>query len=1171
MRFADLRLIKYGHFDSCNLTFPSGEPDFHIIFGPNEAGKTTTLSAVRDLLFGFGRKTEQAYRFDRNLLRVGAHIECGAHDLVVRRKKGDVRTLLDDTETPLADTTLMPLLCGYDAESFERMFSLDHARLRQGGSEIIEGKGEVGQAIFSAGSGLRGIAKLCEDLETEAKNIWAKTAAQGRLYYVAQRAHEDAKVRLRQAQTKPSQWDTARKEYARASDAVAAAQDDFDSAFKDHGAVERKRRLLLPVAQLQAKRRALSPMGDVPVLPADAEQTCTSSMAEIATSKVHKKLAGEAISKAEQQLSELQVPDDLVSCADEVEAMRESKVSVADYIGDLPKRRASRDTDLARLEALQSELGWPKENASATRHRIPARTSSAELSKLIESRAGLEEREAAAQRSFDHNEDELNRLTRERNALGDAIDVAAHIAEVRRLRGMGDLDLQASQAVVAEEQLADEVEKATARLAPWQGSAHELGALAIPSEEEVSTYAGEIAGVEREVLDENRAWRDARQREEFAKLAERQALEAGDPILPEMVAGARHSRDETWSQIREKLIAGERLAEPVERTAEYEAVVAAADQLADRRAETSEATALAITLRQSREEAELEVLQAQQRAEQAEARQRFASDSWTAFITPIHPQLSVKQFLSWRTKAVDALATYQRYKAATKTMQINREAAASALSSATEVATALDVSSGGRTLPSLLTLLDVKLDAVSTANAERTSLDSRIQSARVSRERAQRELDLAKQALTDWEEDWVKRVTGANLGSGESYTVVRARLALLEEVREVADRILGFEQRITSMEDTVRKFGEDVDELASRARVNLPVAEDPTVRLAALHEALSRALTLDQQRTQLRKELEQAEAAKVEAYNQIQTAEARLKPLLSIGRVQEPHELLEIIERSSQARTLQQDVDGLEAEVLTEAGGGTLEDLIQLVEGEDADALRAESDRITAILNEYRDKVQELSEEKKRNEIAFRELDDGPNAAIAAADMAQARAEMEFHAETYIQRRSEAVLLRWATERYRRERQAPLLKAASDIFSRLTIGRYSGLDIEVDGNSARLIGLLADGISVVPAQSMSDGTADQLYLSLRLAAVTEAVNAGAKLPFIADDLFINYDDERAAAGFRELSQLAGLTQVLFFTHHEHLLDVARKAVAPLQVSSCSLASKSAAAATMAAA
>jgi uncharacterized protein YhaN len=77
---------------------------------------------------------------------------------------------------------------------------------------------------------------------------------------------------------------------------------------------------------------------------------------------------------------------------------------------------------------------------------------------------------------------------------------------------------------------------------------------------------------------------------------------------------------------------------------------------------------------------------------------------------------------------------------------------------------------------------------------------------------------------------------------------------------------------------------------------------------------------------------------------------------------------------------------------------------------------------------------------------------------------------------------------------------------------------------------------------------MSTGSADQLYLALRLAAVEDVLNHSPPLPFIADDLFINFDNRRAAAGFKVLNELAKKTQVLFFTHHQHLVDVARQAL-----------------------
>ncbi len=51
-------------------------------------------------------------------------------------------------------------------------------------------------------------------------------------------------------------------------------------------------------------------------------------------------------------------------------------------------------------------------------------------------------------------------------------------------------------------------------------------------------------------------------------------------------------------------------------------------------------------------------------------------------------------------------------------------------------------------------------------------------------------------------------------------------------------------------------------------------------------------------------------------------------------------------------------------------------------------------------------------------------------------------------------------------------------------------------------------------------------------------------------PFIADDLFVSFDDARARAGLEALSELAGHMQVVFFTHHNHLVDIARSAIPP---------------------
>jgi uncharacterized protein YhaN len=73
---------------------------------------------------------------------------------------------------------------------------------------------------------------------------------------------------------------------------------------------------------------------------------------------------------------------------------------------------------------------------------------------------------------------------------------------------------------------------------------------------------------------------------------------------------------------------------------------------------------------------------------------------------------------------------------------------------------------------------------------------------------------------------------------------------------------------------------------------------------------------------------------------------------------------------------------------------------------------------------------------------------------------------------------------------------------------------------------------------------MSDGTADQLYLALRLAGIEHYLDGNEPMPFIVDDILIKFDNSRAAAALQALAEISAKTQVIFFTHHRHLVELA---------------------------
>src|SRR5262249_16871423 len=143
------------------------------------------------------------------------------------------------------------------------------------------------------------------------------------------------------------------------------------------------------------------------------------------------------------------------------------------------------------------------------------------------------------------------------------------------------------------------------------------------------------------------------------------------------------------------------------------------------------------------------------------------------------------------------------------------------------------------------------------------------------------------------------------------------------------------------------------------------------------------------------------------------------------------------------------------------------------------------------------------------------------------------------------------VALEKAKERYRARHQDTLLDRAGDFFKTLTDHAFEGLDIDNEEGTDVLKAVRAIGHPSprVAVGGLSDGTRDQLFLALRLAGIEQHLLDREPVPLIIDDVLVNFDDARAGSTLKCLVELAAKTQVLLFTHHRHVVDLA-KAVHP---------------------
>lgn len=127
-----------------------------------------------------------------------------------------------------------------------------------------------------------------------------------------------------------------------------------------------------------------------------------------------------------------------------------------------------------------------------------------------------------------------------------------------------------------------------------------------------------------------------------------------------------------------------------------------------------------------------------------------------------------------------------------------------------------------------------------------------------------------------------------------------------------------------------------------------------------------------------------------------------------------------------------------------------------------------------------------------------------------------------------------ARLLADAQQRYERERQPEVVREAGRLFSTMTQGRYQSLTVPLDSGRIEAFDCQA---AARTSDLLSRGTAEQLYLAIRLGLIARSGAVGSSLPVLMDDVLVNFDPERRQGAAETIAQLADERQVVFFTCH----------------------------------
>src|ERR1700728_3050580 len=121
MKLLELNLRAVGPFSGVVLDLSGGEKGLHLIFGPNEAGKSSTLRALSRLLFGFPQRSADNFVHPNEQLRVGVRLRHSSdEELEIVRRRGQKNTLRgSDDSSIIPDDHLVRFLGGINQDTFE--------------------------------------------------------------------------------------------------------------------------------------------------------------------------------------------------------------------------------------------------------------------------------------------------------------------------------------------------------------------------------------------------------------------------------------------------------------------------------------------------------------------------------------------------------------------------------------------------------------------------------------------------------------------------------------------------------------------------------------------------------------------------------------------------------------------------------------------------------------------------------------------------------------------------------------------------------------------------------------------------------------------------------------------------------------------------------------------
>jgi uncharacterized protein YhaN len=1190
MRISGLHIDGFGLFHDFGLRdLPSG---LAVFTGDNESGKTTLMQFVRTVLFGFPVRREP-YN-DYSPLRGGNHggrllVEMqDGRRLTIERVGKQATIAPEGAGAQLGDPSAL-LMGGIDQKTFERIFAIGLKDLE--GLDILTQEGVRGRLFAaSAGLGTVPLSQVQAGLDKQREEL---LKPQGRDQRINRLLHDR---REKQEEIKRLQGQAA--EYA----SLQSEHADLEAKVREERLQEgHLRRRLLRLDQLARAREAWLTLrearGHVAGLefarsfPAQGLERLDRLQTNIEELTQTQATSADRSQALQREMDNLTVDEAVLAQAEAIEALVAEREHLRSAAQDCPTRTSEVHQAGQDMNSRLGELGpaWTVESLEEVDTSVQVRREVQEKGRALgtlERRS--EEARHAAEAAQKAEQDAIHELRTAESALTDLPSVPAQEVQslparrsaIRRLRPLlGQLEglgLRLEDRRRALQEATDRLDllaKDQAAPSPFPSSFTGGTPLtdlpSVPAEEVQSLPArrsairrlrpllGQLEGLGLRLEERRRAQQEASDRlnaltqSPVAPTPFPSWLTWGAPVLS-LVLAAVSAAQQAWVVAAVLVVLAPAVGIFVRRARARAAASEASRQAAWERdrslaEQAQERIAQEVGDLESGERAKAEeIARIAQEANLTVPSDSAALEAAVAALDSLEAAISeASRRVAWERDHSIAEQAQERIAQEVRDLESGQRAKAEEIVRIAHEAN-LAVPSDSAALEAAAATLDSLEEqqrARSAGEHDCAEAEKRLTKAQGARQPAEEQYRKVREELERFQEEWTAWLAERGFASGlrpEAFEVVVQAVELARQAsRSLGERRERLERLRTYLEQTQNRLREILSACGRE-----PTSEVGVADLDALRRALQEAQTAHRQEQDMNRQLSDAQGEWERSTEQLKEKQEERAALFAQAGSPDEEAFRRSAEEHTDLLTCEQTIQINEHALRTIAGTAEAQEALEqeLVDTDELE-VRSEQQRLTRELSEVEQIISEADQALGGCKRRISEMDQDARLSSLLLEERGLEEQMRDAVKSWAVLSVCRQFLADTQAVYERERQPQVILDAGELVQTITSGRYR-LIASLEGSEVQL----EDAVLARKREvQWSDGLADQVYLSMRLALAKGFGRHAEPLPVILDDVLLKFDPVRGLAAARAILDFACEQQVLLFSCHPEIAETVRAA------------------------